>query len=146
MLGRHSGTACLTVVQLNQLRMAAEKEVELKHNEVEALNLELLQTRHKLAAAEGALSRLEQLHESKAASQEAALQEVVREKKNLVQGLEQRLHAVEAQLAAAESDARGHQAELVRTREENLRQLASVEDRLLDAVRKELNLARHKPA
>ena len=52
----------------------------------------------------------------------------------------------EAQLAAAESDARGHQAELVRTREENLRQLASVEDRLLDAVRKELNLARHKPA
>jgi len=128
------------------LRMAAEKEVELKSNEVEALHLELLQTKHKLTAVEGSLARLEELHEHKSTSHEAAMQELLRDKEATVQTLEQRLHKAEARLATVEKEARRREADMARVREAEMRRLAAVEERIIDDVRKQLVQVRQDAA
>jgi hypothetical protein len=54
---------------------------------VEAMKLELLQTRHKLLAAEASLARLEEHSRQKLASHETSLQEVLKEKSAAARGL-----------------------------------------------------------
>jgi hypothetical protein len=117
-----------------QLRLAAEKAAEEAHNQSETLNLELMQTKHRLAAAEASLSRLEDLHAHKSAAHESAMSEVLKDKAHAIETLERRLGQVEAKLAATESEVRRRDAALARVRDDELRRLAAVEERIMDAI------------
>jgi chromosome segregation ATPase len=127
-----------------QLRLAAEKAAEEAHNQSETLNLELMQTKHRLAAAEASLSRLEDLHAHKSAAHESAMSEVLKDKAHAIETLERRLGQVEAKLAATESEVRRRDAALARVRDDELRRLAAVEERIMDGVRRELVMVRQE--
>ena len=72
------------------------------------------------------------------------MSEVLKDKAHAIETLERRLGQVEAKLAATESEVRRRDAALARVRDDELRRLAAVEERIMDGVRRELVMVRQE--